>query len=184
MNTTTFSTTTMKRSLLVIMMVTGLFGMTAVRAQFDPSSPTEPGTYLVTITSNDLAMGTVTGSGSYGDGTVVEITATPKSGCQFVKWSDENTDNPRNITITTDVTLTAIFSSSLPLSVCLSTNVLEFVNNPYPGNIVFKNSSGVEVLSVPKTGVSQTIKYPGAWPAGTYTVVLDGGNKTFTVEKK
>ena len=39
----------------------------------------------------------------------VTITATPASGYRFVKWSDENTDNPRTLDVTADVNLTAFF---------------------------------------------------------------------------
>ena len=39
------------------------------------------------------------------------ISATPKSGYSFVQWSDGNSDNPRALTITDDVTLIAMFST-------------------------------------------------------------------------
>ena len=39
----------------------------------------------------------------------VTITATPAAGYRFVKWSDENTDNPRTLDVTADVNLTAFF---------------------------------------------------------------------------
>ena len=55
-------------------------------------------------------MGTVTGGGTYEEGTEVTLTATPTSdGYAFVKWSDENTDNPRALTVAEDLELTAIF---------------------------------------------------------------------------
>lgn len=33
----------------------------------------------------------------------------PKEGYQFLKWQDENTDNPRSIVVTSDATFTAFF---------------------------------------------------------------------------
>lgn len=37
------------------------------------------------------------------------FTATPVAGCQFVEWSDGNTNNPRYMTVVDDISLTAIF---------------------------------------------------------------------------
>jgi len=42
-------------------------------------------------------------------GDVVTITATPDAGYRFVRWSDGNTDNPREIEITDAVNLSAIY---------------------------------------------------------------------------
>ena len=70
----------------------------------------DPVTYTLTVLSSNEEMGTVTGGGSYEEGTEVTLTATPTSdGYAFVKWSDENTDNPRALTVAEDLELTAIF---------------------------------------------------------------------------
>ena len=70
----------------------------------------DPVTYTLTVLSSNEAMGTVTGGGTYEEGTEVTLTATPTSdGYAFVKWSDENTDNPRTLTVTGHLELTAIF---------------------------------------------------------------------------
>lgn len=67
-------------------------------------------TYTLTVLSNDNKMGTVTGSGSYTEGTEATLTATPASeACVFVKWSDGNTENPRTLTVTGNLELTATF---------------------------------------------------------------------------
>ena len=39
------------------------------------------------------------------------IQAIPAEGCQFVRWNDGNTDNPRTLFVTEDVTYTAIFDA-------------------------------------------------------------------------
>ena len=59
---------------------------------------------------NDNNMGSVDGTGNYVSGSEVVITATPNEGYHFVKWSDENTDNPRSILVMGDSSLTAIFA--------------------------------------------------------------------------
>ena len=54
--------------------------------------------------------GVVTGSGVYQHGATATLTATPNEGYHFVQWSDGNTDNPRTMTIISDITLSAKFA--------------------------------------------------------------------------
>ena len=65
--------------------------------------------YTVTVQSNNEAYGTVSGGGTYDEGSTATISATPYQGYRFVRWDDDNADNPRTITVTDDVTFTAIF---------------------------------------------------------------------------
>ena len=69
----------------------------------------DPVTYTLTVLSSNEEMGTVTGGGSYEEGTEVTITATAERGFMFIEWNDENTDNPRVVTVTSDMTYTATF---------------------------------------------------------------------------
>lgn len=66
-------------------------------------------TFVVTLISNDEKMGTVVGSGTYKENAEATLVALPNPGYKFVRWSDTNTDNPRVITVTEDLTLFAIF---------------------------------------------------------------------------
>lgn len=43
-------------------------------------------------------------------GTPLVLEATPEVGSVFVQWSDGNTDNPRNVTVISDITYTAVFA--------------------------------------------------------------------------
>ncbi|MGN1240642.1 MAG: hypothetical protein ACI4TV_07190 [Paludibacteraceae bacterium] len=65
-------------------------------------------TYTVTATCNE-EQGSISGNGTYPKGTEVTLEATANAGYTFKEWNDGNTDNPRTITLTEDVTLTAIF---------------------------------------------------------------------------
>ena len=65
--------------------------------------------YTVTLNC-DANKGTVSGGGKYEKGTEISIKATPNKGYHFVKWSDGNTENPRTITVTEDINLTAEFA--------------------------------------------------------------------------
>ena len=64
--------------------------------------------YTVTVIY-DETMGSVTGAGEYVEGTLVTLTATPKTGYRFVQWSTGDTENFINFTITADMTITATF---------------------------------------------------------------------------
>ena len=67
--------------------------------------------YTVNVVSENPLLGSVTGGGTFPAGTVIEIGATPSPSARFVSWDDGNTDNPRTITVTGDVTYTARFEA-------------------------------------------------------------------------
>ncbi len=69
-------------------------------------------TFTVSLVSNPDE-GTVSGGGVYVAGTTATIQAFPNPGYVFSKWSDENTDNPRTITVTSDITLAAFFATGV-----------------------------------------------------------------------
>ena len=66
--------------------------------------------YTITVVANDTLLGTVTGNGTYPSGTTIDIEARPYSGAVFTSWDDGNTDNPRSVTVTQDMTFMAIFT--------------------------------------------------------------------------
>ena len=68
--------------------------------------------FTISLQSANEEQGSVTGGGTYDEGSNVTITATPKSGYQFDKWSDGNTSASRTLTVTEDLTLTATFKAA------------------------------------------------------------------------
>ncbi len=72
-----------------------------------------PMQYYIEVNSANPNMGYVTGSGTYASGSTATIKAIPYSGYRFVRWQDNNTQNPRNITVTTNATYTAYFEPIL-----------------------------------------------------------------------
>ena len=70
--------------------------------------------YTITVLPNDPALGAVTGGGTYPQGSTIEISATPFENVAFRSWDDGNTDNPRSITVTGDMTFTALFEAIQP----------------------------------------------------------------------
>ena len=67
-------------------------------------------TFQVLATPSDLAHGTVEGGGVFKKGEQTTLKATANEGYKFTQWSDGNTDNPRTVTVTNDVTYTAEFT--------------------------------------------------------------------------
>ena len=69
-----------------------------------------PNQYTITVKTNNDNYGTVNGGGTFDYGSAETITATPKTGCHFVKWSDDNTNASRTITVNGHATYTAVFA--------------------------------------------------------------------------
>ena len=97
----------------------------------------------VTIESSNTDMGYVIGSGVYAEGAEVEITAVPYEGYRFDHWVDVdnpsrdfNTDNPRTIVVSTDVTYMAVF-----------TDVVGIEDNGIPAISVFPNPTS-DILNI------------------------------------
>ena len=73
-------------------------------ANFEALTP-----YTITVETSNAEQGSVTGGGTYYEGEEVTIKATAVGGFVFEKWSDDNTDNPRTITVNETATYTASF---------------------------------------------------------------------------
>ena len=72
-------------------------------------NPTDTTKYTLTLQSNDVSMGTVSGAGQYNKDSQATITASPKSGYLFDQWSDGNQNATRTINVTRNQTLVATF---------------------------------------------------------------------------
>ena len=87
-------------------------GVALISMMFANCKKDEP-TYMVQVTAAEG--GTVEGqNGEYKEGEEVVFTAIPADGYYFTNWSDGNTDNPRSIVTTSDISLTAKFIGVTP----------------------------------------------------------------------
>ena len=66
-------------------------------------------TYTITVLSADPELGSVSGGGTFTEGTVITISAEPVGYATFTRWNDGNTNATRNVTVTGDATYTAYF---------------------------------------------------------------------------
>mgnify|MGYP002625874326 CR=1 FL=1 len=84
---------------------------TTITAFFTPDGTPQPTQYTLTVVSANPTMGSVSGGGTYDENTTATLAAIPNSGYRFLRWQDNNTDNPRSVTVTTNATYTAYFES-------------------------------------------------------------------------
>ena len=66
----------------------------------------------LTVRSANESQGSVSGGGTFDEGSTQTVQATPKTGFAFDKWSDGSTQNPRTVKLTSDLTLTASFKAA------------------------------------------------------------------------
>ena len=114
--------------------------------------------YNITLTANPG--GSVTGGGSYIEGTQVSISATPNSGYIFSSWSDGSTDSTRTITISENITLTANFTEiiySFTLSLEAGTG-----GNVSTSGGVYEQGTVVTITATPDSGYTF-----GSWSDGS-----------------
>ena len=65
--------------------------------------------YTISVTSANTDQGTVSGGGTYSEGSRVNISATPKAGYQFDKWNDGNTSATRTVSVSKNESFVAQF---------------------------------------------------------------------------
>lgn len=103
--------------------------------------------YTITVESANPEYGIVSGGGSYDDGSEVVITAMPNQGYRFVSWNDDNTENPRTITVTSDSTFVANFEQIPQYTITVLSN-----NNAYgsvSGGGTYEEGTDVVIMAMP-----------------------------------
>lgn len=135
--------------------------------------------YTITVVSNDPAMGSVSGSGSYLYGTTATIAAYARGRYRFVQWQDGNTQQHREITVTGDSTYTAYFGGNSSdnddngIDDILADNIKVYVNGR---NIVIEGSLDESVMVydvMGRTIFHDVVRAPITAPtAGVYMVKI------------
>lgn len=105
-----------------------------------PMFPGDPGTLTYSLELNaevedgdELPDYAPTGGGGYPQGSEVTITAKDIPGYEFVRWSDEVTDNPRTIVLNESMTLTALYNHSM-IEIPIAANRWNFICLPPLGD--------------------------------------------------
>ena len=110
-------------------------------------------TYTITVLANEPELGTVTGSGTYPEGSTIEISATPYENVLFLGWDDGNTDNPRSVTVTQDMTFTALFKAIPPV---VTYTITVRSENPFLGSVygggTYPADTVINIGAIPSMG--------------------------------
>ena len=109
----------------------------------------EQDNFTITVNINDAQMGSVTGRGSYLRNSEVTLQAIPNNGYRFVRWSDGVTTNPRTITVTDDISLTAIFELD---NVVVTVDINDALMGSVTGGGNYLRNSEVTLQATPKIG--------------------------------
>jgi len=143
----------------------------------------------VTLTVNVTGQGSVSPSGgSFSNGTVVQLTATPSNGWYFFQWTGDAAGfaNPLNLTLTSNKTVTAVFIN-VPVGVVnfnVSTQFSAATNPASPwsyGWLPALGSEGFSLLTFQANNTSENgVPVPG-WqfsPSQTPAVYSNRGTNT------
>lgn len=141
--------------------------------------------YTVTVVSADPTMGSVSGGGQALNGGTVTISASPNEGYLFMNWNDDNTENPRTVTVTGNITYTAYFESTTQGVSDVSDNKITVYPNPTSGKVKVAaddvlridvyNVSGQQV----KTVAQESVIDISSLPTGVYTMRVETVRSTF-----
>lgn len=147
--------------------------------------------HAIKVIPNNPDWGTVTGEGTYPEGSIVEISATPTDSTRFVSWDDGNTDNPRTITVTETKVFIAIFEP-LPNYTITVRSISEAMGTVY-GSGTYPANMTVNIGAIPAQGFyftgwqdgdmnnprtitiiedAEYVAYFSQTPAPTYTVTV------------
>jgi hypothetical protein len=97
--------------------VLALLALASCSKEEEVVAPPAANKYTLTITA-DTGGSVSSPGGMYNEGSKITITATPDGQYLFEKWSDGSTINPREITVTSNLTISATFvKKTYPLSV-------------------------------------------------------------------
>ena len=119
-----------------------------------------PGNFAVNLSSNPVAGGTTSGSGSHAAGSTVTVTASPNAGYAFVNWKDGgvivSTSSSYTFSLNSNRTLVANFSliSSSQFAVILSSNPA--AGGTTTGSGTYNAGSSVTVTATPNIGYTFT----------------------------
>lgn len=157
--------------LFSLMLVAGTVMVSCDKPNNNPTHQTPK--YTITVNANNDAYGTVTGGGVYDSAATATLTATANEGYKFVKWNDDNANNPRIVTVTSNATYTATFEELAGVNVTFGDVnwAAQYVNcviaNQAPGAIMV---AAAQTDSPSQMPIVQMLHYfDGAPATGTYT---------------
>ncbi|MBQ3580505.1 MAG: T9SS type A sorting domain-containing protein [Bacteroidales bacterium] len=135
-------------------------------------------------------MGSVSGGGTYIEGSTATLTATANNGYRFSHWQDNNTSNPRTITVTGNATYVAYFEADAPTQYHITVNSANTMMGSVSGGGTYAAGSTATITAFPNNGYHfsfwndyntnnpRTITVAGN---ATYTAYFEADNYVITV---
>lgn len=143
-----------------------------------------PDQYTITTAVKDAGTGNVTGGGKYEENATATLNAVPAPHYDFVKWSDNNTDNPRTVTVTSDATYTAEFAPHVTavgdiITMNMAGKDLRFkVTSVNPNEIEFTDEGGGSYYYRSYEGIDKEFDIPATvkdyWGVSFQTTSISG----------
>jgi PKD repeat protein len=112
----------------------------------------EANTYTITVLSNNDAYGSVSGGGTYEDGSVATISAMPYEDYRFVQWNDGNVDNPRTLVVTSDSTFIANFEEMEANTYTITVLSNNELYGSVSGGGTYEEGSEITLTAIPYDG--------------------------------
>ena len=124
-----------------------------------------------TVTEKVIKAGAAT---DYNSGTVVELTATPASGWAFKEWTGDmtGTDSPKNITVSSAKTVTAVFVKMMELAIVTDLGTCV-------GCTITKTPDALAYID--GTVVTLTASIPADWAFENWSGGVTGTNSTIDI---
>lgn len=152
--------------------------------------------YTVTLSVNNSSMGSVSGGGTYTQGATATISATANSGYHFDHWSDGNTQNPRSLTVTSDISLTAYFQANSVTQYTITVNSNNTTMGSANGSGTFNEGTTTTITATANSGyhftqwqdgntsnprtitVTNNATYTAYFAPTQYTITVNSDNTT------
>ncbi|MBR2254375.1 MAG: InlB B-repeat-containing protein [Candidatus Methanomethylophilaceae archaeon] len=106
----------------------------------------------VNVTADGTVGGHVEGTGVYDYGASVTLTAVPDSGFQFVMWENGSTGNPRTLTATTDIVVSATFDDQPLPPVTHTLSLVAGEGGSVTGAGSYVEGSEAKIVAIPDEG--------------------------------
>ena len=138
-------------------------------------------TYSIAVSSNNTNQGTVSGGGTFDEGTEATVTATPKSGYRFVNWTEAgnpvSTNTSYTFTVSKNRTLVANFEAIPATTYTITVSSNNTNQGTVSGGGTFDEGAEATVTATPKSGYRFVNWTEAGNPVSTNT------SYTFTVSK-
>ena len=131
--------------------------------------------YNVSAYVSPAGSGTVNGTGSFPAGTTITLTAVANSGYVFDHWNDGSTTNPRTVTVNSNMSFTAYFTSG---QYTITANASPAAGGTVTGGGSYPYGASVTLTATPNSGYS-FLQWSDGNTSNPRTVTVTG-NATYT----